>query len=1417
MTAPFPNGLIGTKAELFYNGRWNEITEDVRGLGAEDGEVEISPRGQPDESSGLVVTLAKLAVNNANGKYSPRNVMSDLYGLIGPNTPLRISADVGDIESVIDDFNVDSASGWPNAESGHDYTHSGAADTSFTVSGGEAVHQHSAADTTRITDITTINVTDFDVYIHGVHFPEELDEGTATVALRVRVNGTDYVAGELTYQTGTPNPPVNIGYAIVDNGVTVANANTTITDDPGHATPVSMRLQVEENNVRVKGWITADSEPDAWDFETTTTITLPGSIRLSSQLSTGVLNAMPFDVSFGEIEFILGIVLCVVEVSEWPKKWDSTGNDVWVPIVASGQTRRLRQGNKPLRSAVYRYITSQIPGLIGYWDMENLTGTVTEVPSALEGGHSFKPDNSPTTIATQWSANSDLTGSGALPTTTLKETGGVTTWRLGSAPLLPTVRAQFGNPNSWTVNLFLYTPVINGETGQSTTISFTVECEQPSPSATTPSYVEIAVRHEDVGGVDALDIDVVVRSSTGAALITLNETTTFLDQWRMVTITVDAPAASTPVARIWVDGSIDIDSIASGSTGTVGRPLRIKNFQITCTSTQFTMSFGHLALAWRSEQSGFQNDHLYLNRASVYEAAYNAHAGETAIERFERLCTEMGIAYEVIQADDETGTLVGPQKELNIVDLLLEPVRADDGLMYELRRQLGYGFRTRESMYLPSTSLTLDYEATDLSELPADVTDDDQRTRNKVTVKKLHGGESSTVQRTDGPLSTADPTADPPGAGLYDTEVSPAPNLYAASQTLDYAGLRVHLGTWDESRWPGITVLLHRAPFTGDVSLLLSCVFLEIAEMMSIVNTPTWLGPDDVFLQMRAVKIFLSNFNWALEWVTLPAGPWITLGVLSDPALGRLDTHGSTLVTAIDDNDTDLIVWTEEPNLPFSDVVWTEDIAELTTHDSDGIDLRLNPPSRAGGQGGEKVNIPIDYELTDTFTRTASELVGTNADTGQTWVLDDGPTGEMTLPGTRMRHAHDSVNDILWAHIDAGSVDQCVQVDLYFPTDTALTADIECHVGLRHTDSNNNYRAVVVLLAGTDDVALRLTKTVSGSITGLTSNYVYVTNVASTAIRIKAMVMGRWFAAKIWRPDLGDEPAWQVSLVDAASQLMIATAVSIRSRLESGNTNTLPYNIEWDNLRVHVPKVRPAYYDYFNRTVVDSLGTANSGGAWSTFGSGGSVVASDYQVVPNTGTVLLAAANTLRAAYLDDIDLLDVCVSYVFTCPLPTGASVLIQTLVRLVNTNNYMMLRLTITTAGVVSMEFRSVIGGSSASLGTAVTIGWITHATATPLRLKVIGSGSDLAAKVWAPSVTKEPNHWHITATDPVNSSGAVGFRIDRNTGNTNVNLTPTFADFKVENPQRITVDRGENGITREWDAGTDVRLWSPLILGR
>jgi hypothetical protein len=561
------------------------------------------------------------------------------------------------------------------------------------------------------------------------------------------------------------------------------------------------------------------------------------------------------------------------------------------------------------------------------------------------------------------------------------------------------------------------------------------------------------------------------------------------------------------------------------------------------------------------------------------------------------------------------------------------------------------------------------------------------------------------------------------------------------------------------------------------------------------------------------VSLFLSNFNWGIDWNALPAGPWSAVGVVSNTAYGRADTESAELVSAVDTDDTEIVVFSNQDSDQYESPLWTEDIGEMNFGGASGIDFRLNPSTRAGGLGGEQVRAAATASRSDTFTRSGA-LIGSAADTGQVWVDTAGTATAPTTDGTKAVFVHPSANSSRFVTLSGPGANVCATVDIAFSVASAGGADLLAMMAVRVTDASNYYSARLTLTGGGSAVAnLSVVETVAGTDTTLsTSKVAYsVANTANTLIRVKVMILRRGIFAKAWLPS-GDEPDWMISLPDAATDLVSGSDIGLRTLRRTGNTDT-DATFYFDGLSVITPKIRPYASDLFGRTVVSGLGSADEGGSWTTISVGGSAAASDFNVASGAATSTHTAADTTRGAYLDDVDLLDTCVSLVFSGPLPTGATLdLARVVVRGTSSTDYVSVAANVSTAGVITVgAYRNGI-----SLSGFKTFGHYTYVANAQYRLKVLAVGADIRVKLWAVA-ENEPEYWQFTTTDTGPVSGWVGWTTVRYVGNTNVNATMSIRDFRVENPQRMTVQRGVNDVEKSWPAGNDIRLWTPAILGR
>lgn len=1421
----WPQDVLGNKVEIYYDGAWHNIITDtplgadepnsrVRGLGAADGEISIQARGLGDQDTSISPTVATLSVNNKDGKYSPRNAMSILYGKIGPNTPLRIATDLSSTVDVVDSFSVNGASGWPTSPSGHVWTVTGGSAADYSVTGGEAIQSHAASNVRHTSALNALLITDFDAYVRGMRVEALPTGGNVEAGVRGRyVDVNNHVEGRVSFTTAntvTANiRSITAGVETTSAFVVVVGGLTTETFD--------MRFQAEGRTLRMKVWESAVVEPSTWTVTLAASHLVPGIMSVTSFCDVANSNAKPYDFFYTSVLFSLGIILASLEVAEWPKKWDGTGSDVWVQLNASGITERLRQGDAVMRSPLYRAMVRT--NVVAYWDFENLEGVFTRstyasIPSALDPTMKLLTANAAfNDVRVQWDGEPNLLGSDVLPLAEAASNS-VSSLFYRNTTLFGTAVTD----TAFSLCFWHRVPLQDDSASISSSVALDIKI---SNSASVASVLAVCRMESTAGSVKQVALSFYALNSAGGVVVSIVDfLVEYLDSWRFLRFTVDQNAGNYRV-RIYIDEVLATTATVGATT--TGQPTFITeaslNFATSVVTPDLQGAWGHLAVA-----TGTTVDDIATRAATIYTAGFRAHTGESSVTRMTRIFAEESVYLEVVSTGDELDTL-GPQKNMNFIALAEETVRSSDGLLFELRSTFGYRFMTLQALYEPTTRLTIDYTAFELGEVP-NTTDDNQRTINRVTAKRVNGG-SYIAERTSGPLSTRAPTADPPGVGVYPGDIEI--NVEDDDQLVAAAQFRLFLSTWDESRWPGIVVYLHRTPFTGNRAQLTAAAFLDIGEIFSLVNRPNWTGYGDVLHQMRSVSVQLSNFTWGLQWSSIPGGPYASLGSVSRTHQtvdeSRLDVVHARTVSTVDSDDTDIIVYTYLTETPYDTPLWTRDLGQYDMRDAPGIDFRINPASRVEGLGGEQVTAGRVSDISDTFTRSGAQLAGTNTDTGQTWAQVAGTATAMALSGTSVVVTHTAASTDHWAAFPVGATSQdydvCLAVDVAFSVASASGGQLISDIMVREVDGNNNYFVRLIINPGTAQLIVQHRKVVAGAGSQWGQNLFLVPNLFVGAVwRVKACIVGRTFMSKVWLTPSLDEPDWQFIALDWADDVVNGRDVGIRSIRLVGNTNN-NCTTTYDNLEVWKPRIEPYRWDYYRRTALnDPTATfPDDGGStsYSWFGTGAPApTAIDFDFTPNQLAINVPAASGNGAVYLTDINLLDCVVSVVWTAQTATGADLQpgsIMTRMVGINPADYVVFRPAVTTTGTVNLailQAGSVIGST--------TVSGLLHAgSGTPLKTKVACHGTQLMMKIWNPDLP-EPPYWHLVVTDPNPRTGWIGIRGARAAANTNT-VAPqfTFHAFEVENPQRITVERSVNGVARGWDAGSDFRLWSPIRLGR
>jgi len=568
-----------------------------------------------------------------------------------------------------------------------------------------------------------------------------------------------------------------------------------------------------------------------------------------------------------------GVTRFVGEISEWPTRWDVSGRDVYVPIEASGILRRLSQGVRPLKSALFRYMTS-LPEYPGYWPLE-------DSPGSRQAASGY-PEGAPMAAAGQVSFTGEsVEGIG----------GGVSVSKGGR------LYASVAAPAIWFVACWIHLPQDMGPGDSSPVVS----CICPTSDILRRWDFRFYVDSSNV-----LQGEVVVFDRTGAP----------------VTVQSSPFSGSADLRRRGVQRVIFYGKTWSGTQYSCELDLEGGEdlFEVFDAGVADQLKdIGRVEIA--GSAAGDPNyvgtiSHLVVGPASMDNAVLDADdaghgfAGELAVDRVTRLCAEEGIPVVVTDDPDIPSKPMGAQAQKALLDLLRDVEAVDGGVLGEQRDGVGLWYRSGATLYGDTPDLTLSYGQT-MS--PIEPIDDDSHVRNDNTVRR-EGGSSARIVKYDGPLSINPP---PDGVGLYAEETTL--NLYQDRDALDQAGWRTHLGTWDEARYPTVGVMLHK-----NRDLVAAATAVDGGAHVRLTDMPEWLPPGPVDLLVYGYTETIAPHRWEIVFNAVPQGPY-QIATLDDEVLGRLDTDGSGLAAPLTETATTLVTsaaggppWTEDPaEFPF--------------------------------------------------------------------------------------------------------------------------------------------------------------------------------------------------------------------------------------------------------------------------------------------------------------------------------------------------------------------------------------------------------------------------------------------------------------------------------------------------------------------
>ncbi|MEU3203577.1 hypothetical protein ABZ702_06770 [Streptomyces cyaneofuscatus] len=829
---------LDRRTEFQIGGTWTDVSGDVR-----ESEPITIERGAKSESAKAGPSKCTLKLNNRHGKYSPRNPMSPYYGLIGRNTPIRVS--VPGPESYLRvEGNTDSYARTPDAAaldiSGDidlrvEVTTDWYSPVSQALLGKWDSAGNQRSYLLRIIDgIVILNWSETGAVSKFASHP--LPALPRRAALRATLdvnNGAGGYTARFYWAASLDGPWEPIQEALSNTPATSIHAGPTPLEVApilaSGVTPMAGRVHRAQVRDGIDGTLVADVDARALPEGTTG--------WTDSATRTWTLGA---DAAITDRQFRFH-----GEISAWPSRWDVSGADVWVPVEAAGIRRRLGQGQKALGSTLRRRIPAFAP--LAYWPCEDDDGA-THAYSPIEGVSPL------TTTGWRFGQDSTLAGSSALPAV---EAGGR---MVGAVP------APSGTATQWSVHMVYAVdsaPASDAEflTWQASGTVRRWRILQRTGVATIQGYDD--------------DDALVVNQAVGIG-------DDVFEGWQRFYFWASQSGGTVTWRLDWYNIGGAAGGIGDSYSGTTGRVTRIDT---TFGASVSGLKVGHLAV-------------MPVASTAAYTSADHGFSGETALNRLRRLALEESSQIALSWRDGDTTTLtelLGPQRPDTLLNLFQEAADTDGGILYEPADRFGLFYRDRASLYNQPVALALDYTAAGEVPPPLEPTEDDQQLRNDITVTRSGGSSARAVAET-GPLSIQPP---PDGVGIYDESVTLS--LADDTQPDRIANWRLHQGTWDEARYPTITVWLHAAPYLVDDALA-----MDIGDRVQISNSPPWLPPGLIDQHMFGYTEKLGLYEWPITMNCAPAGPF-NVGVVGD---GWADTSGSQLAADVTTTATTLSVAT---------------------------------------------------------------------------------------------------------------------------------------------------------------------------------------------------------------------------------------------------------------------------------------------------------------------------------------------------------------------------------------------------------------------------------------------------------------------------------------------------------------------------
>ena len=546
------------------------------------------------------------------------------------------------------------------------------------------------------------------------------------------------------------------------------------------------------------------------------------------------------------------------EVSEWPPKWSTSGRDVYVDITASGIWRRMSQLATSLGSAFQRYNSITLTGTSqprAYWPMEDGTGSgqlvsVDSTAGTANAVQSFVTGQAGLSLA----ACTDFKGSDGIP-------------QLNAAKITATVPA--GGTATNNVTRFLISVPAAGDSASGTTNWNVAEINSAGTIAKFEVYLNFAGT-----------LLVQLRNSGGTVVASGTTTTNVKGKPVLASCELTPSGGNVAFAfRIITPGAAGITESLTGTvtTASVGA---VSTVVFGRANVLMDTAVGHLSVTYGA---------VPLMVPAAY--ALGGYVGEFAMDRFTRICGEMGITAETIGTASATAAM-GPQIDDTLTNVLQSIEDTDLGLLFESRTQFGLGYRSLTSMANQAAAATISYTTARIDP-SLSTAFDDSLTRNNVTITNQSSGYTQQAILTVGAMSILNPPSGIGNGYNYARTV----NAAADSQIAGIANWLLNVGSVDEIRFPVITIKMVRAENAG---LFAAIPGLRPGDYVQITNPPSFLTASTV--KQLAVgyteTIRGTPKEWTFSFNAVPESPYETGFSAGTVQTAQLPGSGAVTSTA---------------------------------------------------------------------------------------------------------------------------------------------------------------------------------------------------------------------------------------------------------------------------------------------------------------------------------------------------------------------------------------------------------------------------------------------------------------------------------------------------------------------------------------